>query len=467
MPKVAAALLASVALILPASAGAAIQISKTVDVSADQTAQNETPIAINPANPSNMITGANDWNYNDGCAVSVTFNSGKSWTPTVPNGFLPGITKFTNDPSVPGSGLYDAGGDPSIAFSPDGRVAYYVCQAFDFIKDHNIALLVNRSFDGGRSWQTDPRQLVQLSTWNGNGQTKGSNGQFPDHESMHVDPVTGAVYVTWAQFDGNTHSPVFVSVSHDSGNTFSAPVQITANNVRNNQDQRIVTDQNGTAYLTFDNGIQGNKGTALYASKSTDGGRTWSTPVQFGTLSNAVCMFPPDCFNLSGGGFRTGGSYPAPAFDTVRSRLLVAIADIAGTYAQTYLYTLNPATLQPTRARQVIAPGGGDQFQAELSTAPNGRVDASFYDRRYSNNLLTDLTYATSSDGGSTWRSARVTSAGFDPSTWGVPDGDTFRPFVGDYNGLGSTNTFAALTWTGFAPPQPYNLEIDYATAAP
>ena len=93
-------------------------------------------------------------------------------------------------------------------------------------------------------------------------------------------------------------------------------------------------------------------GAALYASKSTDGGHTWSTPVQFGTLANAVCMFPPDCFNLSGGGFRTGGSYPAPSFDTARNRLLVAIADIAGTYAQTYLYTLNPATLQPTRARQ-------------------------------------------------------------------------------------------------------------------
>src|SRR5436190_12340475 len=114
----------AVGLVLAAPAGA-ITISKVVDVSGDELSQNETPIAINPANPANMITGANDWNYNDGCAVSVTFNSGKSWTPTVPNGFLPGITKFTNDPSVPGSGLYDAGGDPSIAFRPDGRVAYY------------------------------------------------------------------------------------------------------------------------------------------------------------------------------------------------------------------------------------------------------------------------------------------------------------------------------------------------------
>src|SRR5881392_288164 len=120
MPKLAAALLASAALIVPASAGAAIQISKTVDVSADQTAQNETPIAINPANPSNMITGNNDWNYNDGCGVNTTVDGGATWTPTLPNGFIPGITQFTNDPSVPGTGPYDFGGDPGVAFSPDG-----------------------------------------------------------------------------------------------------------------------------------------------------------------------------------------------------------------------------------------------------------------------------------------------------------------------------------------------------------
>src|SRR5437867_6401362 len=90
-----------------------------VNVSRYTTAQNETPLAVNPANPSNMITGNNDWNYNDGCGVNATFDGGKTWTPTLPDGFIPGITQFTNDPAVPGTGTYDFGGDPGVAFSPD------------------------------------------------------------------------------------------------------------------------------------------------------------------------------------------------------------------------------------------------------------------------------------------------------------------------------------------------------------
>jgi hypothetical protein len=449
----------------PASASpSGITVSKVVDVSADQTAQNETPIAVNPANPSNMITGNNDWNYNDGCGVNVTFDGGQTWTPTVPDGFLPGITKFTNDPAVPGDGAYDAGGDPTIAFSPDGRTAYYVCQAFNFTSPFQIALLLNRSYDGGRTWQHSG--LTQVSTFTGNGVSKGSTGQFPDHENIHVDPTNGYLYVTWAQFNGGgSHSPVNVAVSRDGGDSFTVS-QVTAGTVRNNQDQRIVTDPHGNAYLTFDNGIQGGKGTALYAARSTDGGRTWSTPVQFATLTNPVCVFPPHCFNISGGQFRAGGSYPAPAFDSVRNRLDVLIADIRGGRADMFLYALDPATFAVQLA-STIPSLGGDRFAGELSVAPNGRLDASFYDRGYSGNRLVDLTYATSADGGATWRQARVTPAGFDPSTWGVPSGSGFRPFIGDYNGIASTNDRAAMTWTGFAPPQPFNLEVDFATATP
>src|SRR6266536_5260900 len=203
-------ILGSLATTAATASTAGITISNVVDVSADQTAQNETPLAVNPANPANMITGNNDWNYNDGCGVNSTFDGGATWTPTLPDGFLPGITKYTNDPSVAGDGAYDAGGDPTIAFSPDGKIAYYVCQAFNFTSPYQIALLLNRSYDGG--FTSQHTGLVQVSAFNGNGVSKGSTGQFPDHENIHVDPTNGYVYGTWAQFNGyGSHSPVNIA----------------------------------------------------------------------------------------------------------------------------------------------------------------------------------------------------------------------------------------------------------------
>ena len=207
-----------------------LSAAKVVDVSRDQTSQNETPLAINPTDPNNLITGANDWNHNDGCAVNASFDGGKTWTPTLPSGFVPGLTKYTNDPSVPGTGIYDAAGDPYVAFGPDGT-AYFACQAFNFTPPFEIALYVSRSSNGGRTWQTGlpGDRPTQVSVWNGNGKSKGSNGQFPDHESMFIDvsaksPYQGSIYIAWVQFNGNSsHSPVNIAVSRDGAATFSTP----------------------------------------------------------------------------------------------------------------------------------------------------------------------------------------------------------------------------------------------------
>ncbi len=442
---------------------------KVVDVSNDQTAQNETPVAVNPTNPQNLITGANDWNYNDGCAVNASFDGGKTWTPTLPSGFLPGVTRFTNDPNVPGTGIYDAGGDPGVGFGPDGT-AYYVCQGFNFTSPYQISLLVSRSTDGGKTWLDGVTQkLTQVSVWNGNGVSKGSNGNFPDHESMFIDnsplsPYYGSIYVTWVQFAGNTNSPVQVAFSRDGARSFSAPIQVTKSTIKENQDARLVGGPDGTLYLTFDNGLQGNKGFAMFVSKSTDGGQTWSAPVQFTSLNNPVCADPPYCFNLPGGAFRAGGTYPAPAFDPVRNRLYVVYADIVNGFAQIYFTWASAADLTKWTVPVAIAPAPGDRFESEISVAPSGRVDVSFYDRSYSLNQLVDMTYAKSIDGGNTWETTRITKSGYDPSQWGVPSGNTFYPFIGDYNGMFSTNANVGFTWTGVAAPQPYNLEIDFAT---
>jgi hypothetical protein len=452
-----------------AGSAGAFTVSTPANVTQDQLSQNETPLAVNPANPRMLLSGSNDWNYNDGCGMYVSMNGGESWTGALPEGYLPGITKYTNDRNVAGTGAYDAGGDPVVAFSPNGTTAYFICQSFDFTPPYRAQLLLNRGTvtSTGITWQTTG--LTPISTWNGNGKTKGGNGQFPDHESIHV-AASGRIYVTWAQFNGfGTHSPVLVATSVDGGRSFSAPVKVTVGNIRNNQDQRIVTAPNGDAYLTFDNGVQGGKGTVFYVTRSTDGGATWSTPIQFATLVDPVCIFPTYCFNISGGQFRAGGTYPAPAFDASRNRLVVAYADIAGLHGQMYVTSASASDLTSWTAPLAIAPASSDQFMGELGIAPNGRYDVSFYDREYTANQLVDFTYATSSDGGATWSHAAVSSSAFDPSTWGVPSSSVlgYRPFIGDYNGIVSRNDWTGMTWTGVAAPRPYNLEIYFAKVTP
>ena len=441
-----------------------------IDVSRDTAAQDETPIAVNPRNANNILTGANDFNLNDGCAYNVSFDGGRTWSPTLPSGFIPGLTLFTNDPAVPGTGSYEIAGDPAVAFGPDGT-AYFACQAFSVTSPFPIALFVSRSTDGGLTWADGVHQKpVQVSAWNGNGKSRGGNGQFPDHDAMTVDdnpgsPFYGSVYVTWVQFSGlqGTHSPVLVAFSRDQARSFSQPVKVTAGPIRNNQDARIVIGPDGTLYLTFDNGVQGGKGTVNYVAVSRDGGVTWSPPTPVSVYNNPVSLFPP-FFNLSGSPFRAPGSYPAPAFDAARNRLVVAYADIDHDGRAKIFVTAAPAggVSDPSAWSPPVALGGtGDRFGAELGVAPGGRYDLSFYDRSYTGNALVDLTYATSADGGASWSTTRVSPSGFDPSLYRTR-------FIGDYNGIVSLAGSAQLAWTGIGTRNGVtNFDIYFGSVTP
>ena len=442
-----------------------------VNVSRDTTAQNETPIAVNPRNPNNLIIGNNDWNYNGGCGVNASFDGGKTWTPTLPNGFIPGLTRFTNDPSVPGTGVYDFAGDPAVAFGPDGT-AYFACFGYQASSPFGVALLLSRSSDGGKTWLSGgtAQPLTLVTAFQGNGKARGSTGQFPDHDAITV-AADGTIYLTWAQFNGyGSHSPVYIATSVDGGLSFNHPVAVTSGSVRNDQDQRIVTDSRGTAYLTFDNSVQGGKGAAMFVSTSSDRGATWSAPILLGTFQNPVCVFPP-CFNISGAQFRGPGSYPAPAIDPTRNRLYVAYTDIVGGTAQVLLTYAKLDSLTHWSTPQIVAPGGGDRINVEMSIEPNGgRIDMMSNDRSWSGNTAFDITYFGSTDGGQSWTVQRVTKTSWDPSQYGVPSSSGFRPFIGDYDGIVSLPTSANIAWTGPGKTYgalPTNLEVYFAKVTP
>jgi hypothetical protein len=458
------ALAAGVSAAFASTQSLSISISSIADVTGagDETAQNETPIAVDPQTTQRLVIGSNDWNPNLGCGVNFSSDGGATWTPTLPDGFVPGLTRFTNDPDTPGTGAYDVGGDPSVAFDPQNGKTYYSCLAYNLAPPFQGVIYLSTKAADSNTWQH-----FVISKFKGNGVTKGSNGQLVDHDNLHV-AANGDIYVTWAEFNGSTRAAVVVAVSRDGGSTWKLS-KVTSRTLRVNEDQRVVTDASNNAYLVLDNALQGNKGFGLYVSKSTDRGDTWSTPVQFATVDQ-LCMFPPDCFNIAGDGFRTGGSYPAPAFDDTRNRLDVAVADLHNGYSQIDFYSLNPTTFAVTHT--TVTSGNADRFESELGVSPDGRVDLFYYDRSYSSNALVDVTYAVSTDGGQTWLEQRVTPNAyqFDPAEFGVPGDVDPRPFIGDYNGIVSTNDAAYMAWTGVGPDadpgtNPFNLEIELATA--
>src|SRR5712664_1763903 len=202
--------------------------------------------------------------------------------------------------------------------------------------------------------------------------------------------------------------------------------------------------------------------------------RDMGSPVQLATFQNPVCLFPPFCFNISGGQFRAPGSYPVPAFDPTTKRLYVAYSDIVGGLAQILLTYANVADVTKWTTPVIVAPASGDRINVELSVEPSsGRIDMMTNDRSYTGNTLFDVSYITSSDGGNTWTTRRVTKTSWDPSQFGVPCGSCasgVRPFIGDYDGIVSLGGSAAMTWTGPGKTFglfPTNLEVFFASVAP
>ena len=83
--------------------------------------QNETTIAVDPNNPSNLIGGANDYRNGDAqCGRYTSSNNGRTWTDLATFGlFTPaGSTR-----------AFTAAGDPGVAFDANGH-AYYLCMYF-------------------------------------------------------------------------------------------------------------------------------------------------------------------------------------------------------------------------------------------------------------------------------------------------------------------------------------------------
>jgi hypothetical protein len=286
-------------------------------------AQNETSIAINPQDKSQIVASYNDYRRGDGtCGSSFSGNGGQSWSDsTVPNGFTSGA-KYGGAARQ----YWQAGGDTSVAFDTKGN-AYMACQMFmrgapvTSNPDLSSAFFVFRSTgNGGASWNFPGRPVAESPA------VGGTDQPFLDKEYLTVDDHVGSphqdrVYVTWTTFAVDGTAYIYEAYSSDYGETFSAPVLVSHDstalcgnnyglptpngNCNENQFSDPFTGPDGSLYVAwanFNNKVTGsdNRNQILLA-KSTDGGVTFGAPVKVGDYYDL-----PDCDTYQGPGSDPG-----------------------------------------------------------------------------------------------------------------------------------------------------------------
>jgi hypothetical protein len=376
--------------------------------------ETDTMIAVDPQRPRHLVaTWSQDGNRSNVTATSR--NGGRSWRIST----IPGISKCTG-------GVSDEVVDPWVSIGRRG-VAYFTTLPVSI-----SGFSVNRSTNGGSSWSA-PANADPAA------------GLTDDLPSVLAHPRRSRrAFLTWSRFTFSggamTGGDVRFSRTRDGARTLSAPVVVHASPPgKFPLESRLALLPRGRLLDVFSEGYT----TPLtapqraFATRSADGGRSWSRPVPIATVPQDAILDPDTrkpryqfccLFGVAKGG---------------HDRVYVAYTKNAGTHSGRVLIAASRNGGRRWGRPHPVAAVAAQALEPAVAVAGDDTVGVTWYDFRNDKPgdvpLTTDYWFAYSRDGGRRWKRSHLAGP-FDLKT----SSRVTRP-LGVYQGLaGLPHGFAA-----------------------
>jgi hypothetical protein len=366
--------------------------------------------------------------------------------------------------------------DPNADFDTQGRV-YQVTLPFNAFWANlhpNSEIDISYSDDLGRHWVkgNGGQPLEHTPNW-----TSKSLGFVEDKQWVAVNHIRGNrfqdhVYAAWAIYNGST-TKIRVAVSRDRGQTFAPAKTISVPSGTGPVTEFVypAVDKDGNVYVSVaSDKPTGNDQKAIYVSRSSDDGVTWSPFMPVASASQVpACCLPNTTF-------RDGILEHFAASPDYPGHLYMVWEDWDGSQ---YDVKFSQSTdfgeswSAPIVVNDNANPTATDQFQPQVAAGPGGAVAVNFYDRRADcpadpsvlpenvgeENFCIDVSLQAFEDSGTSagavpvGHNVRVSQFTWDPEQPGQTidgidqmacaahtDPCTTRAFIGDYFGLAISN---------------------------
>ncbi|WP_210592142.1 sialidase family protein [Streptomyces sp. GESEQ-35] len=400
-----------------------------------------------------------------GVVLAVSRDGGSNWQRTV----VPNLTRCSG-------GSHDHVDGPAVTFTGDGGL---VVTGGLFMADGSASAAVStRSEDGGRTW-TRPAVIV-AATEPAQG---GVGGGAPVVDPRDPD----VLYVVTPRFpaEARTRNDGWISRSADGGRSWQPPTLVVdAGDGHLVSGHRLTVLDDGTlvdvhSRVRFGEGPITNRLT-LQAVRSTDGGRTWSTPVKVADQRTKWLFQDPESGEQVS---HTTSLLSDTAVDRRTGRIHVAWQDarFSGGGADAVALASSDdggrTWSEPVKVNRTptdIPMPNQQAFTVALAVGRGGTVAVSYSDFRRNDTgapLLTDRWLvrcspqaADCASKGATWRETRLTPISFDMrQAPRIPDEASPRGyFLGEQTGLIANRSGFAAAWA--APDEPGSAAVHAVT---